>query len=70
MSFLRLFGLEVLFPSSFLSPWLAVLRLIECGGEGDLLGAILLSGWDDDSGEPPVSTSDLYLVWSNNSKPL
>jgi len=46
-------------------------RLVERGGAGALLETILHSGWDDDSGEPPLGASDPYVArhrtWSHDT---
>ena len=44
-------------------------RLLERGGEGRLLEAIMHSGWDDDSGEGPLGALDCYLphAWSHDT---
>jgi RES domain-containing protein len=46
-------------------------RLIETACAGRLLEAIMHSGWDDDSGDPPLGASDLYVAhhrrWSHDT---
>ena len=46
-------------------------RLIKTGDVGRLLEAIMHSGWDDDSGEPPLGASDHYVArhrhWSHDT---
>ena len=46
-------------------------RLLETDGAGRLLEAIMHSGWDDDSGEPPLGASDPYVAhhrrWSHDT---
>lgn len=37
-------------------------RLLEADGAGRLLEAIMHSGWDDDSGEPPLGAYDPYVA--------
>jgi len=45
-------------------------RLWEADGAGRLLEAIMYSGWDDDSGKPPLVASDPYVAqhrrWSHD----
>lgn len=46
-------------------------HLLENNGAGRLLEAIIHSGWDDDSGEPLLGASDLYVArhrrWSHDT---
>lgn len=46
--------------------------LYESGRAGKLLEAIMLTGWDDDDGVPPLSASDTYVACQNHwsSDPL
>jgi hypothetical protein len=39
--------------------------LYTSGSAGQLLEDIMMTGWDDDSGDPPVSASELYTLRSN-----